>query len=106
MKTILLVYAALREALDRNGCLPSIRAKLRADIYKALGDAEVNVLRCAFTPYIMFFAMLNKCTCLQVAPAKPALSNENLIINELIREYLIFNGYRETLSVFLPGELD
>lgn len=34
------------------------------------------------------------------APADP--SNENLLINELIREYLIFNGYRETLSVFLP----
>lgn len=28
--------------------------------------------------------------------------NENLIINELIREYLIYNGYTDTLSVFLP----
>ena len=28
--------------------------------------------------------------------------NENLIINELIREYLVFNGYRSTL-VMLPG---
>ena len=35
---------------------------------------------------------------------KPPVSNENLVINELIREYLIFNGYRETLSVFLPGQ--
>jgi lisH domain-containing protein FOPNL len=25
-----------------------------------------------------------------------------LLINELIREYLIFNGYRNTLSVFEP----
>ena len=31
-------------------------------------------------------------------------TNQNLLINELIREYLIFNGYRETLSIFLPGE--
>lgn len=37
--------------------------------------------------------------------ARPEPCNENLIINELIREYLIFNGYRDTLSVFLPGEL-
>jgi hypothetical protein len=36
--------------------------------------------------------------------ARPEPCNENLIINELIREYLIFNGYRDTLSVFLPGE--
>ncbi len=35
--------------------------------------------------------------------SKPELSNENLVINELIREYLVFNGYRETASVFLPG---
>ena len=32
----------------------------------------------------------------------PQLSNENLIINELIREYLMYNNYRQTLSVFLP----
>jgi hypothetical protein len=34
---------------------------------------------------------------------KPKLSNENLIINELIREYFEYNGYRHALSVFLPG---
>jgi hypothetical protein len=33
---------------------------------------------------------------------KPQIGDENLIINELIREYLEFNGYRHTLSVFLP----
>ena len=31
------------------------------------------------------------------------LSRDNLVINELIREYLLFNGYRNTLSVLLPG---
>lgn len=35
--------------------------------------------------------------------AKPALSNENLVINELIREYMEFNGYKHSLSVFMPG---
>ena len=33
---------------------------------------------------------------------KPVLSNSNLLINELIREYLEFNHYRHTLSVFVP----
>lgn len=31
------------------------------------------------------------------------LSRDNLVINELLREYLLFNGYRNTLSVLLPG---
>jgi hypothetical protein len=31
------------------------------------------------------------------------LSDENLIINELIREYLSFNQYQESLSVLIPG---
>lgn len=35
---------------------------------------------------------------------KPKLSNENLVINELIREYFEYNGYRHALSVFLPGK--
>ena len=29
---------------------------------------------------------------------------ENQIINELIKEYLTFNNYRNTLSVMIPGE--
>jgi FOP N terminal dimerisation domain len=37
----------------------------------------------------------------QDAP-RPQPSDENLLINELIREYLIYNGYRDTLSVFIP----
>ena len=34
---------------------------------------------------------------------KPQLSDENLMINELIREYLQFNGYNYTRSVFQTG---
>jgi lisH domain-containing protein FOPNL len=34
--------------------------------------------------------------------AKPKLGKENLIINELIREYLQFNNYHHTLSVLIP----
>jgi hypothetical protein len=33
---------------------------------------------------------------------KPPMSHENLIINELIREYLDYNQYKHTLSVLLP----
>ena len=29
----------------------------------------------------------------------------NLMINELLREYLIFNHLRETMSIFGPGKL-
>ena len=31
-----------------------------------------------------------------------APSHENLVINELLREYLEYNGYKQTLTVFLP----
>ncbi|RHY30233.1 hypothetical protein DYB32_004483 [Aphanomyces invadans] len=52
-----------------------IRARIRAEIFQALDDKG--------------------------AP-KAKLSNENLIINELIREYMEYNGYRHALSVFVP----
>lgn len=31
----------------------------------------------------------------------PPLSNENLLINELVRDYLSYNGYSNALGVFL-----
>ena len=34
---------------------------------------------------------------------KPTLSHENLLINELIRDYLEFNSYNYTSSVLLAG---
>ena len=34
---------------------------------------------------------------------KPVPSEENEVINELIREYLKYNNYRNTLSVMIPG---
>lgn len=38
--------------------------------------------------------------------AKPSLSNENMLMNELIREYLEFNKYKYTLSVLMTGKID
>jgi hypothetical protein len=39
---------------------------------------------------------------LQEGP-RPEPCDETLIINELIREYLVWHGLRDTLSVFIPG---
>ncbi|KAF0687645.1 Aste57867_20629 [Aphanomyces stellatus] len=65
---------ALKETLEARGSMGQIKARIRAEIFQALDEG---------------------------AP-KAKLSNENLIINELIREYLEYNGYRHALSVFLP----
>ncbi|OWZ18739.1 hypothetical protein PHMEG_0007127 [Phytophthora megakarya] len=65
----------LKETLAARGSLDQIKARIRAEIFAALDDHDVP---------------------------KPKLSNENLIINELIREYFEYNGYRHALSVFLP----
>ena len=67
---------ALRETLENRGALGNVRAHLRAEVSNALED--------------------------RAGSARPEISDENLIINELIREYLVFNRYRSTLSVLLP----
>ena len=43
-------------------------------------------------------------TSITKAASVPTPSDENLLINELIREYFQFNSYRESLSVMIPGE--
>ena len=60
----------LRETLENRGALGSVRAHLRAEVSNALED--------------------------RTGLARPEISDENLIINELIREYLVFNRYRST----------
>ncbi|KAJ9516087.1 hypothetical protein QJQ45_024510 [Haematococcus lacustris] len=82
MSSVTELKDALKSSLDRNGSLRELQAQLRAAIFKSLSDAD------------------------PVPSSKPGPSDENLVCNELIREYLAWNGYRETLSVFLPGELD
>ncbi len=64
----------LKETLEARGSLGQIKARIRAEIFAALDDQDVP---------------------------KPKLSNENIILNELIREYCEYNGYRHTLSVLL-----
>ncbi|KAL3790694.1 hypothetical protein HJC23_009794 [Cyclotella cryptica] len=68
--------AALKETLTRTGTLDNVRAILRADIYHCLTD------------------------CLTKDNNKtPTPPQENILINEVIADYLAFNGYFNTLSV-------
>ncbi|CAB1344565.1 unnamed protein product [Coregonus sp. 'balchen'] len=72
MATITELKCALRESLESRGVLGQLKARIRAEVFNALDD--------------------------QSEP-RPELSHENLLINELIREYLEFNKYRYTASV-------
>ena len=64
---------ALWNTLENNGTLGEVRARVRAEIFHALEQ--------------------------DTAP-KPKLPHDNVVINELISEYLSFNGYAHSLSVF------
>ena len=74
------LHVALRDSLDQRGVLNTIRATIRAEIFNALEDQDA----------------------VNVNTAERAPSSENHILNELIREYLEYNGYLNTLSVFHP----
>ncbi|KAI8930263.1 hypothetical protein BC831DRAFT_508450 [Entophlyctis helioformis] len=64
---------ALRENLAARGVLARFEAAMRAEVFKAL-DADAQ-------------------------PPPPA-TRETALVNELIREYLRYNGYGHSLSVF------
>ncbi|KAH0632069.1 hypothetical protein JD844_020130 [Phrynosoma platyrhinos] len=64
MATITELKAVLKDTLEKRGTLGQIKARIRAEVFNALDD--------------------------QSEP-RPSLSHENLLINELIREYLEFN---------------
>lgn len=67
---------AVRETLESRGVLGQLKARIRAEVFSALDDQR---------------------------EPRPPLSHENLLINELIREYLEFNKYRYTASVLTAG---
>jgi len=64
----------LRDTLEQKGVLNEVKAKIRAEIFTALDSENAG---------------------------KPALSNENMIINEMIREYLEYNKYYNAASVLM-----
>ena len=67
----------VKETLEHRGILNQLKARIRAEVFSALDDQTEE---------------------------KPSLSNENLLINELIREYLEFNKYKYTASVLQAGK--
>ncbi|KAM9792499.1 centrosomal protein 20 [Neosynchiropus ocellatus] len=72
MATITELKCAVRDTLESKGVLGQLKARIRAEVFGALDD--------------------------QSQP-RPPLSHENLLINELIREYLDYNQYRHSSSV-------
>ncbi|XP_066433586.1 centrosomal protein 20 isoform X2 [Eleutherodactylus coqui] len=72
MATVSDLRAVLTDTLDKRGVLGQLKARVRAEVFAALDDQS---------------------------EVKPVLSHENLLINEMIREYLEFNKYKYTSSV-------
>ncbi|XP_060947971.1 lisH domain-containing protein FOPNL [Limanda limanda] len=72
MATITELKSAVRDTLESRGVLGQLKARIRAEVFSALDDQR---------------------------EPRPPLSHENLLINELIREYLEFNRYKYTESV-------
>ncbi|XP_052052019.1 centrosomal protein 20 isoform X2 [Apodemus sylvaticus] len=74
MATVTELKAVLKDTLERRGVLGHLKARIRAEVFNALDDDR---------------------------EPRPSLSHENLLINELIREYLEFNKYKYTASVLI-----
>ena len=75
MATLNEMKEVLKEHLEKNGTLNELRSKMRSEIFNTLNNQPKKVTQ---------------------------LSNQNLIINELIREYLLFNNYNYTNNVLIP----
>ncbi|KAG8432955.1 hypothetical protein GDO86_017282 [Hymenochirus boettgeri] len=72
MATVSDLKAVVKDTLEKRGVIGQLKARVRAEVFEALDDRT---------------------------EPKPVLSHENLLINELIREYLEFNKYKYTASV-------
>uniref|UniRef100_A0A2K5CRR9 Centrosomal protein 20 n=1 Tax=Aotus nancymaae TaxID=37293 RepID=A0A2K5CRR9_AOTNA len=77
MATVAELKAVLKDTLEKKGVLGHLKARIRAEVFNALDDDR---------------------------EPRPSLSHENLLINELIREYLEFNKYKYTASVLIAGK--
>ncbi|XP_076447338.1 centrosomal protein 20-like [Babylonia areolata] len=62
----------VKKNLEQRGVLNQVKARIRAEVYNAIE---------------------------RPAEGRPIITNENILINELIREYLEFNKYQYTSSV-------
>ncbi|XP_021553992.1 centrosomal protein 20 isoform X5 [Neomonachus schauinslandi] len=77
MATVAELKAVLKDTLEKRGVLGHLKARIRAEVFNALDDES---------------------------EPRPSLSHENLLINELIREYLEFNKYKYTASVLISDD--
>uniref|UniRef100_A0A8C9BE31 Centrosomal protein 20 n=1 Tax=Phocoena sinus TaxID=42100 RepID=A0A8C9BE31_PHOSS len=77
MATVAELKAVLKDTLEKRGVLGHLKARIRAEVFNALDDES---------------------------EPRPSLSHENLLINELIREYLEFNKYKYTASVLIAED--
>ena len=74
MDSIDKLKSSLKESLINRGILNEIKAHMRQEIFNILdNDNDIN--------------------------QRPKLTRENIIINELIKEYFIFNGYNFSSNV-------
>jgi lisH domain-containing protein FOPNL len=75
MATINELKEVLKEHLESTGTLNEIRSRMRAEIFNTINNKN---------------------------PEKAPLSKQNLLMNELIREYLLFNNYNYSHATFIP----
>ncbi len=95
---------SLKETLCRTGTIASIRAQLRAEVYRCMSESlatldapsnpSMSNKAISDQPINQSFASID----IDLKPPAPPI--ENVIINEIIADYLAFNGYHNTLSVF------
>lgn len=83
--------AAMRDTLESKGIISQVKAQLRAAIFQSLAEGT--------DPTIAASAIASSFPS-SATPTHPPAPPENMIINELIKEYLAFNGLEHSLSVF------
>eukprot|EP01028_Stygiella_incarcerata_P010069 TRINITY_DN506_c0_g1_i5.p1 TRINITY_DN506_c0_g1~~TRINITY_DN506_c0_g1_i5.p1 ORF type:complete len:131 (+),score=38.39 TRINITY_DN506_c0_g1_i5:378-770(+) len=67
MATLEDLKEAIKRQLEADGTISKLRAQLRASVFRTLDDEET-------TP-------------------KPSMPNQTYLLNEMVREYLLYNGY-------------
>ena len=75
--------------------LNELRARIRAELLSAM-EGKVNLI--AKVVHVCYTKRFSK------ESAPPPLCNQNLLINELIREYLLYNCYHCSSSVLVAGK--
>ncbi|CBH17224.1 LisH domain-containing protein FOPNL, putative [Trypanosoma equiperdum] len=71
---------AMRQVLETKGVIDHVKAELRAAIFHSLQESNSQGD--------------------DIESARPPIPPENLLLNELIKDYMAFNGMEHSLSVF------